>query len=497
MPAANSERFRITWADAPFLVLLLLGTLLRVGAIFAYRPIFLLVGDSYTYLRQARGAGVGSSWHPGLYGLAMRPIVALHNLTVLAVVQHVLGIAIAVAIYALLRIRLRVPAVLAALAAAPALLEGFQINLEHHVLAEAMFETFIVAALVLLVWPRTPRIVTPALAGVLLAAAATTRYAGFALLPVALVYVLVRRRSLIPALALIVGIVLPLVAYSGWQKTQAGSFGVTQRNGFFLYGRVASFVQCSKFHYPRSERSLCISVPPAERDRGGVWGAFSPIEALRGQGSIDHQNHLAQDFAIRAIEAQPLDYLHAVGNDMAEFLSPEEPMAKEPPGVSRWTFPEDLSQVQLGGKPVRRWKGSPPPRWHFHERFTIDRGIAKYLRTYQEIVYMRGPILGAFLALGLLGGLIRGGLGSRGDLRLESLLFSVSAVALMLFSVVVTVYHYRYTIPLVLLSGPSVALGLSQLADLTIRRWRRREMAGSPATDRPADHRQVRTEDAL
>ena len=80
------------------------------------------------------------------YPLFLWILGRVHHLAVVPTVQHVMGLAMAVLIYALL-VRLRVPRWAAALAAAPVLLDAYQLEIEHYVLAETLFEALIVAAI--------------------------------------------------------------------------------------------------------------------------------------------------------------------------------------------------------------------------------------------------------------------------------------------------------------------------------------------------------------
>jgi hypothetical protein len=67
-----------------------------------------------------------------------------HELAAVPVVPHPIGLAIAGLIYALL-LRLGVRRWAAALAAAPILLDAYQLRFEQYVLSEALFELFLIA----------------------------------------------------------------------------------------------------------------------------------------------------------------------------------------------------------------------------------------------------------------------------------------------------------------------------------------------------------------
>jgi hypothetical protein len=66
--------------------------------------------------------------------------------------QHLLGLAMAVVLYALLR-RHRAPRWAAALATAPLLLDAYQLQMEQTITPGAPFEAFILGGLTILLWP--------------------------------------------------------------------------------------------------------------------------------------------------------------------------------------------------------------------------------------------------------------------------------------------------------------------------------------------------------
>src|ERR1022692_2926004 len=130
-------------------VLLTAGLVMRVLAQIAYRPALLYI-DSIKYLF---GAYPGND--PPGYLLVLRPLLAVGNLDLVAAVQHLLGLAMAVALYLLMR-RRGVPRWLAALATAPILLDAYQLQIEQTIMPDTLFEALIVTGLVLLLWQPKP-----------------------------------------------------------------------------------------------------------------------------------------------------------------------------------------------------------------------------------------------------------------------------------------------------------------------------------------------------
>ena len=75
------------------------------------------------------------------------------SLAELVAVQHLAGLAIGTAVYAAL-IRSRLPRLAAAAAAALVLLDGYAITLEQYVMSDTFFTVLMLAAVLVVVWPR-------------------------------------------------------------------------------------------------------------------------------------------------------------------------------------------------------------------------------------------------------------------------------------------------------------------------------------------------------
>jgi len=136
-------------------VLLLAGAVLRLMTWGAYRPA-LLFPDSRIYLLGAANEQLMAT-RPGGYSAFLWPFLHLHlgGLPSITLVQHLLGLAMAAAIYLLL-LRLRVWPWLAALATAPLLLDSMQLSLEQYVKSDVLFEALLLGACLLLLWRRRP-----------------------------------------------------------------------------------------------------------------------------------------------------------------------------------------------------------------------------------------------------------------------------------------------------------------------------------------------------
>jgi 4-amino-4-deoxy-L-arabinose transferase-like glycosyltransferase len=468
---------------AAFVTLVLVGAVVRIATVIAYRPALLLQRDAIAYLHTALASNASpNSFRPALYSLLfLRPLLFFDELVVVTVVQHALGIGIAIAVY-MFMLHKQVHPVIAGVAMAPFLLDGYQVNIEHYVLTEAFFGALVVAALLLVAWATNrPPLVACAVAGALLGVAGLTRFVGLVLIVPVLVYLLWRRVGWLRVVALIAAFAIPVLAYSAWSRSATGSAAVTSRYGFFLYGRVSSFSDCRVVELPRRLERYCFKRPPEDRPPiHGFWG----LEPIRARGDDPDTNGELLEFARRIIAAQPLDYAGAVTADFMQHLAPGPPISKEPL-AAKWRFPREVAEVRPNPAIVRL-KGSAPPRMGF-DRFEIERPIADRLRSYQDVVYTRGPLLAVLLALGAIGAVIGRPMREGSSARADAILFTLAAVALLLAPVMVTVYHFRYSLPAVPLACAAAGIG----AGCIHARWagRAREPTASDEHDDKDDSR--------
>lgn len=444
-----------------FILLFVAGVLLRTMTMFAYRPALLLVSDAVTYLRRSVELDLSPSvCCPGVYPLMIKPLLA-GGLVSVVLAQHLAALGMALLLYVLLKRRLGCPATLSALAAAPLLLDPYQMDLEQYLLTETLFELAIVGAVILLTWSKRVSLPRAAGAGALLAVATLIRYIGLVLIVPTLVYMAVSRAGLSRVLVLAAALAVPVVAYAGWAGRSGGGVEGLNKSGFFLYGRVASFADCRRIDPPPKLQRFCPVEPPGRRPAiRGVFSLKSKLTGLNVRKLFDSStaNREILDFSVRAIIAQPLDYADEVGRDLWRYFSPEPPPSREP-RARMWRFPTSLKQASPARYIMLR-RGSAPPQMGF-EGFRIDLPLARWLRSYQNAVYLTGPLFLALIILGVLGVVIGGRAAGGHSLRAESLLFIGVPLALMVGTVMITAYHFRFEIPTIPFAGPAGALGLA------------------------------------
>ena len=210
-----------------FWLLLAGGLVLRGIAQIAYEPALLFI-DSKKYIFGTNvNANIWGAFDPLGYSLLiLRPVLMLgRSLAYAALAQHVLGLAMAGALYALM-VRRGVYRWLAALAVAPVLLDAYQLNAEQTIMPDVLFEALLVAGIVLLLWRPRPGIFLVILGGLALGASAPVRQVGEALIAPALIYVVVAapgwRRRVLHGAVLTACFALPVAGYMSYSALIMG-----------------------------------------------------------------------------------------------------------------------------------------------------------------------------------------------------------------------------------------------------------------------------------
>jgi hypothetical protein len=378
---------------------------LRVLVMLGYPPI-MWFNDSFSYVGDAVDKSPDAA-RPDGYPLMLYILMPLHSFTVIAVLQAVMGLAMGIGIYALLRHR-GLPGWGATLAALPVLFDVFELQIEHMVMADTLFTFLVTMIVVLLCWSDRISVPLAAAAGLLTGFAGIVRSVGLPLIAVIAVCLLLRRVAWRSVGALFVAGVLPIAGYMVWYHTWTGSYAITESGGVFLFSRVSSFAECSTIKPPADLRALCDPKPPGQRSNSQeyLWDGSTPMyKATNGNPFTPKWNNLTRQFAERAILAQPADYLRVVTADTLHTFS--------------WTrTPSDLA----GSGPSFQFRDSvdPIPAWTYG---TLDTTVMRYshsmaqprvvqpwahmIEAYQKYVYLRGPLLALLVALGAAGAAAR------------------------------------------------------------------------------------------
>ena len=280
-------------------------------------------------------------------------------------------------------------------------------------------------------------------AGALVAALAAIRTIGVVFACVLVVWLLSaaglgwRRRlgTAVPAALLCAAL---LFAYAFAQQGQTGAFGLSRFSGWPLYSRVATFADCRRFTSPPGTAGLCQSIPSSRRPGPSayIWTSQSPAVRLFGLPPSGGGKLAA--FARAAILAQPGDYLFVVGRDFVRYIDPAIV-----PGP--WWGSDEQTLALDRRSPSSEALNLPAVRAYFHpfQPVRLRRGIAGALESWRGIVRIHGWMIGLGILLAISGMILAPDRATRSGLAL--LLFG--GLALMVGSVAVNVYGFRYGIP--------------------------------------------------
>ncbi|GII75431.1 hypothetical protein Sru01_04130 [Sphaerisporangium rufum] len=393
-----------------FAAVLAFGVAYRVVVMFGFRPA-IWFPDSYTYVVTALRPSPDLV-RPAGYSLFLRLLEPLHSFAAVAAVQHLLGLATGVLVYATV-LRRGGRRWAAAAAAAPVLLDAYQLQLEHLLVSDALFMFLVVAAVVIAVRrPLTWR--AAALSGVLLAGASLTRTAGLPLVAVVVAGVLARHlagvrrrpgpagrrgwRRAAPAGVLLLAALVPIAGYAAWFSATHHRVGLVGANGVFLYARVMSFADCGVMRPPPDLAVLCDPAPPGRRPPAQfyVWSPDSPLVALPGITFTAATDRLAGRFAMLAVRSQPDGYLGTALAELSRTFTWGRPVYPDQETYDLYEFPaapprQDLREpARLGAELAERYERGPIG-------LRVVEPYAGWARAYQDVARLPGAVLLAVL----------------------------------------------------------------------------------------------------
>jgi len=474
--------------------LLLAGLVLRALTQAAYRPALLYI-DSVKYLYNA-----WPGTDPVGYKVPLTAILLFGNLSTVAAVQHLLGLAMAVVLYLVL-LRRGCPRWLAAVAIAPVLLDAYQLQMEQTIMPDVWFEALIVAGLALLLWRPAPGTRAVVAAGLILGSSATFRQVGEILVLPAAAYV-----AIVPgawrgragrAAALCAAFALPILVYSGISFGQNGHFQLSHSGTSELYGRMAAAADCATLKLPAYQRPLCPT--PSQRALGpdGLeHAAASPLRDFAPPAGRQ-RSKVISSFDHKVLLRQPLRVISAVGRDALKLFALTRVTSPGDTPISRWQFQDSypvygptitvsrqhviVLGVQLtpsGGisylKPLPAGQGG---------KADAVRPLAAFLRSYQlRGGYTPGPLLAIAAIAGLIGSaslVRRRRRTARADDRTAGPDYQAALACFLLFTAAVAVlltsdlfeFSWRYQLPALITLPPAGALGISVILG-SIRRRR-------------------------
>jgi hypothetical protein len=441
------------------------GLGLRIITMLGFPPAIWFAGDSISYVTTALNHSPAISRESG-YSIMLILLKPLHSFAVVTGVQHLMGLVIGVLIYGLLR-RHGLPRWGCALAAVPVLLDAYQIQLEQEVLPDIAFAFLFVAALALYGWwpdDRRPVWATAAASG-LLALAALCWPVGLPLLILLLVTAIIRKAGWRAVAAAAVAGALPLVMYLAWYDHEQGSVAFNSSSGVFLWSRTMTFANCAVIKPPADERPLCPDKPLDKRQPASlwIWQKHSPLARMPGRFST-RTNALAENFARRAILAQPLGYAKAVLDGFALSFAWDRPPRPNKLMSERYQFSLATHDWDHTGT-VRATEIVSVQRRYTDGHLAFTKAVSPFsgiMIAYQRIFYLRGTMTGLLLLLGL-AAVVRswrdGGYRRRREWGGPALFPWLAGLAILLVPVMTADFSNRYLVPAV----PAVSIAAALL----------------------------------
>jgi len=463
------------------------GLALRVLDQLAYRPALFYI-DTARYL---------SDNPPGMdplgYGGIVRAVAPVAGLAGVAALQHLLGLAMAAVIYLLL-VRRGASRWVAAVAIAPVLLDGYQLQIEQTIMPDTAFEALIVAGLAILLWRPAVTWRRALAAGLVLGASATVAQVGEALLLPAVVFVLAAvpgwRAAAGRAAVLCAAFAAPILAYSAGSYLAAGSFFLSHTGITSFYGRAAAAADCATLRLPSDERGLCPT--RAQQARGPDWLEYSqqsPVRRYYLEPDRARTDSQLASFNHAVLTQQPGRLLAAYGRDAAKLFEPGRVTDAGDTPISRWQFQPGFpyfwpwSSRWVVGREIAQFGGGRPAVW---------TGAAAFLRSYQlGGGYTPGPLFALAALAGLAGSAAAFGRRAGPQVRRPALacLLCFGSAVLVLGVSDLFEFSWRYQLPALVTLVPAGALGITVIVGL-IRTRRPAAPAPAPSPERqaPAPH---------
>jgi hypothetical protein len=456
---------------------LVAGLVLRLVVMAGYRPAILVRQDSFDYMWDAVHL-TPDPVRPDGYAFFLALLRPFHSLALIAGLQHLMGLAIAVMVYALL-VNRNVPGWGATLAAAPVLFDPRELNLEHSIMSDTLATLLMLAALVVLlirppsVW-RRPSVARSAVAGALMGVAGLVRPITLPLFVLMAAYLLIQHAGWRRAGAALAAGALPLVGYALWFSTFYGTFNLTSSDGLFLWSRTMTFANCATINPPANLRGLCPGHQPASKDvkphknnvysrllaqptpeiylwhrQSWLWQPPAKYLVPDEYAFTSNKDKRAMSFAVRAIAAQPVGYAESVSEDVAlTFLDTDHsllfPTRMVPPTSVNYNYQVEAATQYLGYHPSLVNKQGAPTHAPY----------AELIHGYQSRLYFPGIVFALVIAAGFIG-ILRPSRRSG-----AAMLLWASAVVMVVLPSAEHTYNYRYALPAVPLACMALALAL-------------------------------------
>ncbi|QGK70791.1 glycosyltransferase [Allosaccharopolyspora coralli] len=452
-------------------LLVLGGATLRVITQLAYQPALLYI-DSFRYLEDLGVFYPGGINPIGYEVLMLGPLMLLApfagDFAFVVGAQHLIGILLGVAIYVLLR-RLGVRNWLAALACAPVLLDAYQVQIEHMIMSDLLFQVLLLGAVALLTWWGPPGPKVAALAGLVLGLSVLVRLVGLTLIVPAVVFVLVAAgmrpkggwlRRIGTAAALTAAFLAVVVGYGFYTLSTTGNFALSGTTGSVVYGRTAVVADCAALDLTPEEEIVCPDEPVEERQERGIdfyIHVFAYPGVLESLPEGFDYAAAQSSFAKKVVLNQPGDVVSGVVRDFLKGFAPTRTQSPGDVPLDRWQF-----QLQYPFHDIPEWYVMEYLERYDDGELYVDVELASWLRSYQlSYGYTPGTVLGVLL-LASVAAMLGVGRARRSGLRAACLLPAGLATTV-LSTAAAMEFSWRYQLPALVLLPIAGALGLTAI----------------------------------
>jgi hypothetical protein len=440
----------------------------RVWLMSSYGPAFLGFPDSAQYELAAATGIFSNTQHPAGYPFFLRLVHHLSDeVSFTIAVQHVMGVAGGLLLYKAVR-RTGAPAWLGLLPAAVVFFGGTGLILEQSLLADSVLAFlqavgvyFAIRAL------YDPSLRWPLLAGIAIGLSFWTRTVALSsaiLIPLVLLCAAVggTRRRLLSALTAALVVLGMIGAYVAIQDYFTGYLGYERQSSWNLYGRVATFVDCSSFTPPRGTRFLCPPEPLGHRSTENYYQYASTSPAVKHFGppyaAPFRANAILGKFSFAVIEDEPTAYLEAIVRGLGFYIFPRAGEGYTPPEMRE-------AVIEPGNAAFFRSQYAA-----FYPSDSLGYlGQPGPLATYERLTRIQGALLILLLAVATAGSFF---LPRR--MRGAAAVFTLTAIFSITFAIAGDSYDARFAYPTFGPLAAGAALGAwaigSRLAGVVRRR---------------------------
>jgi hypothetical protein len=425
----------------------------RLWFMAAYRPAFLGFEDSHEYVFAAAQDVFRDPQHPAGYPIFLGFLhLFSDSLSATILAQHVIGVLTGLVLYAAVR-RTGAPRWVGLVPAAVAYFNGTGIFLEHSLLSDPLFAFLQALGLYAGVRALAGGWRWIVLAGLAVGASFWVKTVGLSG-AVAIAIVLLAAPGALRLRFARAGAVLAVTALAAFayvlvQDLATGYFGYERQSAWNLYGRVATFVDCSSFKPPAGTAFLCPSEPLSHRESQAFF-QYSPASpaVARYKGpccATAEANTVLKRFSTAAIEHEPVAYAKAIARGFGFYVFPRYGEVYDPDG---------LREALLD--PAREQAIQPAIAAYYPTSvgFSGPLSDVEPLSEYEKNTRIEGALLVVLLAFAVIGPLFL-----RGRLRLGAYLMTLTALFSILFAIAGNGYDARYAYPTFAPLAAGAALG--------------------------------------